>query len=44
MPQSQYASGRIREVFSALRLLELTAFGGPIAHLGDFRAEFVTPP
>lgn len=34
--------GRIREVFQAFLLLGLTSFGGPIAHLGYFRAEFVT--
>src|SRR5690554_5774590 len=33
--------GRIREVFSAFLLLGLTSFGGPIAHLGYFRTEFV---
>lgn len=32
---------RIREVFSAFLLLGLTSFGGPIAHLGYFRTEFV---
>ncbi|HKK55722.1 chromate efflux transporter [Marinobacter sp.] len=31
----------IREVFSAFLLLGLTSFGGPIAHLGYFRTEFV---
>lgn len=34
--------GRTREVLSAFLLLGLTSFGGPIAHLGYFRAEFVT--
>lgn len=34
--------GRIGEVFRAFLLLGLTSFGGPIAHLGYFRAEFVT--
>jgi len=33
--------GHIREVFSAFLLLGLTSFGGPIAHLGYFRTEFV---
>ncbi|TDR54981.1 chromate transporter [Halomonas ventosae] len=33
--------GRIMEVFRAFLLLGLTSFGGPIAHLGYFRAEFV---
>jgi chromate transporter len=31
----------VREVFLAFLKLGLTAFGGPIAHLGYFRAEFV---
>lgn len=31
----------IREVFSAFRLLGLASFGGPIAHLGYSRSEFV---
>jgi chromate transporter len=34
-------AGRVREVFSAFLLLGLTSFGGPIAHLGYFRTEFV---
>lgn len=34
-------SGRVREVLSAFLLLGLTSFGGPIAHLGYFRTEFV---
>ena len=33
--------GRVREVFHAFLLLGLTSFGGPIAHLGYFRTEFV---
>ncbi|MCC0808757.1 chromate efflux transporter [Methylobacterium sp. W2] len=33
--------GAVREVFLAFLKLGLTAFGGPIAHLGYFRAEFV---
>jgi len=32
---------RIGEVFRAFLLLGLTSFGGPIAHLGYFRSEFV---
>ncbi|MDL4864830.1 chromate transporter, partial [Halomonas elongata] len=32
---------RIKEVFIAFLLLGLTSFGGPIAHLGYFRSEFV---
>ena len=34
-------SGRAAEVFSAFLRLGLTSFGGPIAHLGYFREEFV---
>lgn len=33
--------GHIKEVFRAFLLLGLTSFGGPIAHLGYFRTEFV---
>ncbi|WP_159010499.1 chromate efflux transporter [Bradyrhizobium sp. S69] len=33
--------GRVAEVFAAFLKLGLTSFGGPIAHLGYFRAEFV---
>lgn len=33
--------GRAREVFGAFLRLGLTSFGGPVAHLGYFRAEFV---
>lgn len=36
------AAGRIKEVFKAFLLLGVTSFGGPIAHLGYFRNEFVT--
>ncbi len=32
----------LAEVFRAFLLLGLSAFGGPVAHLGYFRAEFVT--
>ncbi|WP_445011701.1 chromate efflux transporter [Vreelandella stevensii] len=32
---------RIREVFWAFLVLGLTSFGGPVAHLGYFRTEFV---
>ncbi|WP_081192276.1 chromate efflux transporter [Halomonas sp. BC1] len=32
---------RIREVFWAFLALGLTSFGGPVAHLGYFRTEFV---
>ena len=31
-----------REVFGAFLRLGLTAFGGPIAHIGYLRHEFVT--
>lgn len=34
-------AGSAREVFGAFARLGLTAFGGPIAHLGYFREEFV---
>ena len=33
--------GTPNEVFAAFLKLGLTSFGGPIAHLGYFRAEFV---
>ncbi|KPQ24782.1 MAG: chromate transporter [Halomonas sp. HL-48] len=32
---------RVSEVFKAFLLLGLTSFGGPVAHLGYFRTEFV---
>jgi chromate transporter len=35
------ARGHAGEVFSAFLRLGLTSFGGPVAHLGYFRAEFV---
>jgi chromate transporter len=35
------AAGDVREVFLAFLRQGLTAFGGPIAHLGYFRREFV---
>ncbi|HAA44246.1 MAG: chromate transporter [Halomonas sp. 54_146] len=38
--QSQARRG-VREVFLAFLLLGLTSFGGPVAHLGYFRTEFV---
>lgn len=41
MPAASPASGRAGEVFRAFLLLGLSAFGGPIAHLGYFRTEFV---
>jgi chromate transporter len=36
------SSGSAGEVFAAFLKLGLTSFGGPIAHLGYFRDEFVT--
>ncbi|MEO7940732.1 MAG: chromate efflux transporter [Burkholderiaceae bacterium] len=33
--------GSVREVLLAFLMLGLTSFGGPVAHLGYFRAEFV---
>lgn len=33
---------RLAEVFGAFLRLGLTSFGGPVAHIGYFRAEFVT--
>ncbi len=38
---STQPAGSCREVFLAFLWLGLTAFGGPIAHLGYFRSEFV---
>ena len=35
------AEGSVREVFLAFLKLGLTSFGGPVAHLGYFRREFV---
>ena len=35
------AQGRVAEVLAAFFRLGCTSFGGPIAHLGYFRAEFV---
>ena len=37
----QQTKGTIGEVFRAFLLLGLTSFGGPVAHLGFFRTEFV---
>ena len=34
-------TGTVAEIFVAFLKLGLTSFGGPIAHLGYFRAEFV---
>jgi chromate transporter len=41
-PNSTKRAGTIGEVFAAFLRLGLTSFGGPIAHLGYFREEFVT--
>ena len=42
MPEvARPAGGRAREVFAVFLRLGLTSFGGPVAHLGYFRAEFV---
>lgn len=38
---SDAGRGSVREVFAAFLLLGVTSFGGPIAHLGYFRAELV---
>ena len=38
---SDVSKGRAGEVFTAFLKLGLTSFGGPIAHLGYFRNEFV---
>jgi len=42
MSRSPSHRGRPLEVFQAFLFLGLTSFGGPIAHLGYFRHEFVT--
>ena len=42
MRDARHSIERIKEVFFAFLVLGLTSFGGPIAHLGYFRAEFVT--
>lgn len=41
MSHTSPSAGHAREVFSAFLLLGLTSFGGPVAHLGYFRTEFV---
>jgi chromate transporter len=38
---SEASEGSVAEVFAAFLKLGLTSFGGPIAHLGYFRNEFV---
>ncbi|MCZ0925844.1 chromate efflux transporter [Halomonas janggokensis] len=39
--QGNSKTSRVSEVFKAFLLLGLTSFGGPVAHLGYFRSEFV---
>ena len=41
MEAEQAKSGGVGEVFAAFAKLGVTAFGGPVAHLGYFRSEFV---
>ncbi|MGQ7270681.1 chromate efflux transporter [Marinobacter sp. DSM 11874] len=41
MPSGSTTPARIREIFLAFLGLGLTSFGGPAAHLGYFRNEFV---
>ncbi len=41
-PEAAAQRGNAAEVFLAFLRLGLTSFGGPIAHLGYFREEFVT--
>jgi len=40
-PHSVKWRGSALEVLAVFLRLGLTSFGGPVAHLGDFRAEFV---
>ena len=40
-PGTQNKAGNPAEVFGAFLKLGLTSFGGPVAHLGYFRSEFV---
>ncbi|MGA1315653.1 MAG: chromate efflux transporter [Rubrivivax sp.] len=42
MTQSETPGRGVLEVFSVFLHLGLTSFGGPVAHLGFFRQEFVT--
>ena len=42
MTQSETSGRGVLEVFSVFLHLGLTSFGGPVAHLGFFREEFVT--
>ncbi|SDJ93783.1 chromate efflux transporter [Billgrantia gudaonensis] len=41
MADSPPPAGHVKDVFTTFLLLGLTSFGGPIAHLGYFRTEFV---
>uniref|UniRef100_UPI0038B36C00 chromate efflux transporter n=1 Tax=Algihabitans albus TaxID=2164067 RepID=UPI0038B36C00 len=41
MTEERAKRGRAGEVFTAFAKLGVTAFGGPVAHLGYFRTEFV---
>ena len=41
MSELKQPTGGVREVFGAFLMLGLTSFGGPVAHLGYFRTEFV---
>ena len=41
-PEDRASAGSISETFLIALRLGLTSFGGPIAHLGYFRAEYVT--
>ena len=38
---AEKSTGNVAEVFAAFLKLGLSSFGGPIAHLGYFRTEFV---
>jgi len=38
---AEKSTGTVAEIFTAFLKLGLTSFGGPIAHLGYFRSEFV---
>src|SRR5215212_2420957 len=38
---AEKSAGTVAEVFAAFLKLGMTSFGGPIAHLGYFRHEFV---
>jgi chromate transporter len=41
LPSGERAQASVLDVFKAFLVLGLTSFGGPIAHLGYFREEFV---